>query len=209
MYSEHRVETRGCEYAEYGGRRRKKTCPLERWLECMNTHSASRAASRWPRVPKVGFAVRQRAQPHDLRDGIDGRARRDGVERLAQAGGCAALGRRLRDGRVCAADDQLLHRRISPPPRQGLRQGQVPHGRLRGLVFPGPEGLKSIIKTAWVLPIAAQTASTGTLADFLRTLGATVTEVDLDAEDGDSDEEDERDGNALVDDEAEEEEEEE
>ncbi|EOD39934.1 hypothetical protein EMIHUDRAFT_223118 [Emiliania huxleyi CCMP1516] len=65
------------------------------------------------------------------------------------------------------------------------------------LVFPGPDGLMSIIKTAWVLPIAAQTALTGTLADFLRTLGATVTEVDLDAEDGDSDEEDERDGNAL------------
>ena len=77
------------------------------------------------------------------------------------------------------------------------------------LVFPGPDGLKSIIKTAWVLPIAAQTASTGTLADFLRTLGATVTEVDLDAEDGDSDEEDKQDGNALVDDEAEEEEKEE
>ena len=52
-----------------------------------------------------------------------------------------------------------------------------------------------------MLPIAAQTASTGTLADFLRTLGATVTEVDLDAEDGDSDEEDKQDGNALVDDE--------
>ena len=31
------------------------------------------------------------------------------------------------------------------------------------LVFPGPDGLKSIIKTAWVLPIAAQTAWTGTL----------------------------------------------
>ena len=77
------------------------------------------------------------------------------------------------------------------------------------LVFPGPDGPKSIIKTAWVLPIAAQTASTGTLADFLRTLGATVTEVDLDAEDGDSDEEDKQDGNALVDDEAEEEEKEE
>ena len=60
-----------------------------------------------------------------------------------------------------------------------------------------------------MVPIASQTASTGTLADFLRTLGATVTEVDLDAEDGDSDEEDKRDGNALVDDEAEEEEEEE
>ena len=77
------------------------------------------------------------------------------------------------------------------------------------LLFPGPHGPKSITKTAWVVPIASQTASTGTLADFLRTLGAAVTEVDLDAEDGDSDEEDERDGNALVDDEAEEEEEEE
>ena len=41
------------------------------------------------------------------------------------------------------------------------------------------------------------------------TLGATVTEVDLDAEDGDSDEEDKQDGNALFDDEAEEEEKEE
>ena len=77
------------------------------------------------------------------------------------------------------------------------------------LLFPGPHGPKSITKTAWVVPIASQTASTGTLADFLRTLGATVTEVDLDAEDGDSDEEDKQDGNALVDDEAEEEEKEE
>lgn len=77
------------------------------------------------------------------------------------------------------------------------------------LVFPGPHGPKSITKTAWVVPIASQTASIGTLADFLHTLGATVTEVDLDAEDGDSDEEDKQDGNALVDDEAEEEEKEE
>ena len=81
------------------------------------------------------------------------------------------------------------------------------------LVFPGPDGLKSIIKTAWVLPIHRRPNRLDwhprRVADyFLRTLGATVTEVDLDAEDGDSDEEDKQDGNALVDDEAEEEEEE-
>ena len=33
------------------------------------------------------------------------------------------------------------------------------------LLFPGPHGPKSITKTAWVVPIASQTASTGTLAD--------------------------------------------
>ena len=88
-------------------------------------------------------------------------------------------------------------------------KNQFPNVDYEDLLFPGPHGPKSITKTAWVVPIASQTASTGTLADFLRTLGAAVTEVDLDAEDGDSDEEDERDGNALVDDEAEEEEEEE
>mmetsp|Transcript_9234 Transcript_9234/g.27186 ORF Transcript_9234/g.27186 Transcript_9234/m.27186 type:complete len:110 (+) Transcript_9234:582-911(+) len=35
------------------------------------------------------------------------------------------------------------------------------------LLFPGPHGPKSITKTAWVVPIASQTASTGTLADGL------------------------------------------
>ena len=35
-------------------------------------------------------------------------------------------------------------------------------------------------KAAWVLPVHAQTEETGTLADFLRGLGASVDEEDLD-----------------------------
>lgn len=73
-----------------------------------------------------------------------------------------------------------------------------------------PEGLRYLdllfkggteTKTAWVLEVASQTERTGTLADFLRSLGVAVTEVDLD-EDEDEDDDAERDDDALVDDEA-------
>ena len=56
-------------------------------------------------------------------------------------------------------------------------------------------------KTAWVLEVAAQTEATGTLADFLVSLGVDVTEVDLD-EDEDEDDDAARDDNALIDEEA-------
>ena len=59
----------------------------------------------------------------------------------------------------------------------------------------------TVQKAAWVLPVSAQTASTGTLADFLISLGVTVDEIDLDEEE-DEDDEAERDDDALVDDEA-------
>lgn len=71
--------------------------------------------------------------------------------------------------------------------------------RYTDLVFGG--GATS--KAAWVLPVSAETDETGTLADYLRELGVTVDEVDMD-EDDDEDDEDERDGNEFVDDEAEE-----
>ena len=54
-----------------------------------------------------------------------------------------------------------------------------------------------------MLPVAAQTEDTGTLADFLGSLGVNIEEVDLDA-DEDEDDDAERDGNGLIDDEAEE-----
>lgn len=75
--------------------------------------------------------------------------------------------------------------------------------RYLDLVFDGGNNIKS----AWVLPVAAQTAATGTLADYLRSLGVTVTEVDLDEGEDSDEEEDERDDDALIDDEAEEDEE--
>ena len=37
----------------------------------------------------------------------------------------------------------------------------------------------TVTKSAWILPVEAQTESTGTLAALLRKLGAKVTEVDL------------------------------
>ena len=49
--------------------------------------------------------------------------------------------------------------------------------------------------------MAAQTESTGTLADFLVSLGVDVTEVDLD-EDEDEDDDAARDNDALIDEEA-------
>ena len=39
-----------------------------------------------------------------------------------------------------------------------------------------------VVKSAWVLPLVAQTAQTGTLAAFMWSLGLGVEEVDLDAE---------------------------
>merc|ERR1719231_1559618 len=72
-----------------------------------------------------------------------------------------------------------------------------------------PEGLRYLdlifkggtdVKTAWVLEVSAQTERTGTLADFLRSLGIKVTEVDLDEDEDDDD--DEPDDEGLIDDEA-------
>jgi len=74
-----------------------------------------------------------------------------------------------------------------------------------------PEGLRYVdlifkggtdVKTAWVLEVSAQTERTGTLADFLRSLGVKVTEVDLDDDDDDDDEDNEPDDEGLIDDEA-------
>ena len=39
-----------------------------------------------------------------------------------------------------------------------------------------------VVKSAWVLPLAAQTAQAGTLAAFMSSLGLSVEEADLDAE---------------------------
>lgn len=61
----------------------------------------------------------------------------------------------------------------------------------------------AVIKSGWVLPVAAETAAKGTLAAFLRAKGVTITEVDLDEGDDEDDDAD-RDDEALVDDEAEE-----
>lgn len=59
----------------------------------------------------------------------------------------------------------------------------------------------AVTKSAWVLPVDAQTEETGTLANFLGSLGVDVTEVDLD-EDDDEDDDAEQDDTALVDAEA-------
>ena len=61
----------------------------------------------------------------------------------------------------------------------------------------------AITKTAWVLPVSAETEETGTLADYLRELGVAVTEVDLDEEE-DEDDDAERDADGFIDREAEE-----
>merc|ERR1712224_52223 len=45
-------------------------------------------------------------------------------------------------------------------------------------------------RSAWVLPVSGQTFETGTLADFLITLGFVVEEVDLDIGDGSDDSDD-------------------
>ena len=71
--------------------------------------------------------------------------------------------------------------------------------RYKDLVLNGGEDTKA----AWLLPVDAQTPSTGTLADFLISLGATVTVEELD-EDDDKDDDAKRDDQALVDEEAEE-----
>ena len=42
--------------------------------------------------------------------------------------------------------------------------------------------LQTVKKSAWVLPVDAETNETGTLADLLVSLGIDVVEVDLDAE---------------------------
>ena len=76
---------------------------------------------------------------------------------------------------------------------------RFPEIKYTDLIFNGG----TIKKAAWVLPITGQTAATGTLADFLISLGVDVTEVDLDEEEDESDDE-ERDEDGLIDDEAEE-----
>ena len=58
-------------------------------------------------------------------------------------------------------------------------------------------------KSAWVLPVKAQTEETGTLADFLRGLGCEVTEVDLD-EDEEEDDDGEEDEEGFIENEADE-----
>ena len=87
-------------------------------------------------MPKVGFAVRQRAQPHDLRDGIDGRARRDGVERLAQAGGlelefresAAVFWKRVDDAELRALEGVVKMVEPTPGRCEALRQlSQLPY----------------------------------------------------------------------------------
>ena len=82
-----------------------------------------------------------------------------------------------------------------PGPRTGHAPPKFPEIRYLDLIFNGGNDKKA----AWVLPVSAQTEATGTLADYLVSLGAIVHEVDLD-EDDDA----ERDEGALVDDEAEE-----
>ena len=57
----------------------------------------------------------------------------------------------------------------------------------------------TVTKSAWVLPIAAQTEETGTLADFLLELGAEVEEVPMaDSDDDVEDEEEDEDGFGLT-----------
>ena len=78
-------------------------------------------------------------------------------------------------------------------------KAQFPTIRYLDLLFNGGK----IVKSAWVLPDDDQTAETGTLADFLEGLGATVKEVDLD-DDEDEDDDAERDEDGFIDGEAEE-----
>ena len=86
-----------------------------------------------------------------------------------------------------------------PIPKEEFLKERFPEIRYTDLIFNGG----TIRKAAWVLPITGQTAATGTLADFLISLGVDVTEVDLDEEEDESDDE-ERDEDGLIDDEAEE-----
>jgi len=76
---------------------------------------------------------------------------------------------------------------------------QFPTIRYSDLIFNGGK----VTKAAWVLAEEDQTAETGTMADFLESNGATVTEVDLD-DDEDEDDDAERDEDGFLDDEAEE-----
>jgi len=85
------------------------------------------------------------------------------------------------------------------PFKEYLKQ-KFEHLRYLDLIFNGG----TVIKSGWVLPVTGQTDATGTLADYLRELGANVTEEDLDEGEDDSEEDDERDEDALVDEEAEE-----
>ena len=59
-----------------------------------------------------------------------------------------------------------------------------------------------ITQTAWVLPADAQDESTGTLAKYLKKLGVTVEEYNLDSSDEDGS--DDENASGFIDDEAEE-----
>lgn len=61
------------------------------------------------------------------------------------------------------------------------------------LVFNGG----TVTKSAWVLPVDSQTEETGTLADFLRSLGCEVDEVELDEDEDEDDEAEENDENFI------------
>ena len=55
-------------------------------------------------------------------------------------------------------------------------RAHFPHLQYVDLTFVGT------VKSAWVLPLAAQTVETGTLAAFMSNIGLSVEEADLDAE---------------------------
>ena len=76
---------------------------------------------------------------------------------------------------------------------------KFPKIRYEDLLFDGGKTMKS----AWVLPLEAETKESGTLADYLEHLGVKVTEISLDG-DEDDDEEDEVEEESFVHREAEE-----
>ena len=59
-------------------------------------------------------------------------------------------------------------------------------------------------QSAWVLPLDAQTESTGTLAEYLTSLGVEVDEVNIDDSDDDEDDDESPNANGLVEAEAQE-----
>ena len=80
-----------------------------------------------------------------------------------------------------------------------LLKARFPQIKYLDLVFNNGD----TIKAAWVLPESAQTKDTGTLAEYLTSLGVEVSEIDLDEEDDDDDDSD-LDDDDLIDAEAEE-----
>ena len=80
-----------------------------------------------------------------------------------------------------------------------LLKARFPQIKYLDLVFNNGD----TIKAAWVLPESAQTKDTGTLAEYLTSLGVEVSEIDLDEEEDDDDDSD-LDDDDLIDAEAEE-----